>query len=41
MTGLYAYIVTQRGSDTLNAPSLPCWNSVNIKKSLAKVIKTR
>ena len=40
MTGLYAYIVTKRSSNTLNAPSLPFWNSVNTKTSLANVIKT-
>jgi hypothetical protein len=40
MTGLYAYIVIQRTSDTLNAPSLPFWNSTNTKTSLANVLKT-
>jgi hypothetical protein len=40
MTGLYAYIVTKRISDTLNAPSLPFWYSVNTKTSLANVIKS-
>ena len=40
MTMLYAYIVTHRSSDTMNAPSLPFWNSVNTKTRLANVIKT-